>query len=64
MAKLEEEEETGCFWNHTTKKGAHMYHHFVMSSSWPFGEIVHNSPRVVFLGEMSRVSCVLFIIRR
>jgi hypothetical protein len=46
MTELEEEEETGCFWNHTTKKGAHMYHHFVMSSSWPFGEVVHNSPRV------------------
>jgi hypothetical protein len=33
MAELEEdeeEEETGCSWDHTTKKGAHMYHPSVM----------------------------------
>jgi hypothetical protein len=29
----EEEEEAGCSRNHTAKKGAHMYHHFVMLSS-------------------------------
>jgi hypothetical protein len=23
-----------------------MYHHSMMSSSWPFGEVVHNSPIV------------------
>jgi hypothetical protein len=50
MAKLEEEEEeekeAGCSLNHTAKKGAHMYQHSVMSSSWPFGEVVHNSPKV------------------
>jgi hypothetical protein len=36
MAELEleeEEEEAGCFWNHAAKKGAHMYHHSVMSCS-------------------------------
>jgi hypothetical protein len=25
-----------------------MYHHSVMTCSWPFGEAVHNSPRVVY----------------
>jgi hypothetical protein len=34
MAELE---EVGCSRNHTAKKGAHMYHHFAMLSSWPFG---------------------------
>jgi hypothetical protein len=24
----------------------HMYHHSMMSSSWPFGEVVQTSPRV------------------
>jgi hypothetical protein len=35
MAELEdeEEEEAGCSWNHTAKKGVHMYHHSMMSSS-------------------------------
>jgi len=42
----EMEEEVGCSWNHMVKKGAHMYHHFVMSSSQSFGEVIHNSPRV------------------
>jgi hypothetical protein len=42
MAELEEE-EAGCY---TTKKEAHVYHHSVMPCSWPFGEAVHNSPRV------------------
>jgi len=47
MAELvEEEEEAGCSKDHTAKKGAHMYHHRVMSCLWPFGEIVHNSPIV------------------
>jgi len=47
MAELEDkEEEASCSRNHTAKKGALMYHHFVMSSSLPFGEVVHNLPRV------------------
>jgi len=47
MAELEEEEEeVGYSRNHTAKKGTYMYHHSMMSSSWPFGEVVHNSPIV------------------
>jgi hypothetical protein len=42
----EEEEEAGCSRDHTAKKKPHMYHHSVMLCSWPFGEVVHNSPRV------------------
>jgi hypothetical protein len=32
MAELEKEEEekVGCSWDHTTKKGTHMYHPSVM----------------------------------
>jgi len=42
----EEEEEAGCY---TVKKEeAHMYHHFVMSCSWPFGKSVHDSLWVVY----------------
>jgi len=42
----EEEEEAGCYT--TKKKEAHMYHHYVMPCSWPFGEAVYNSLRVVY----------------
>jgi hypothetical protein len=41
-----------------TKKGAHMYHHSVMSCSWPFGEVVHNSPRVARISQWDE-SCVV-----
>jgi len=48
MVELEEEEEdeAGCY---TAKKEeAHMYHHFVMPCSGPFGEVVHDSLWVVY----------------
>jgi hypothetical protein len=58
MAELEDkEEEASCSRNHTAKKGALMYHHFVMSSSLPFGEVVHNLPRVARISRWDE-SCV------
>jgi hypothetical protein len=36
MAELEEKGEAGLFRDHMAKKGAHMYHPYVISCSWPF----------------------------
>jgi len=36
MAELEEKEEAGFSRDHTAKKGAHMYHPYVISCPWPF----------------------------
>jgi hypothetical protein len=51
---VELEEEAGCY---TAKKEAHIYHHSVMPCSWPFGEAVHNSPRVARIFRWAE-SCV------
>jgi hypothetical protein len=56
MVELEEEkDEVSCY---TAKKEAHIYHHYVMPCSWPFGEAIYNSPRVACISRWDK-PCVV-----
>jgi hypothetical protein len=48
MAALEKE-EVGRSLGHMAKKGSHKYHPSVISCPLPFGEVVHNPPRVTHI---------------